>query len=108
MRPITVTVTAEGSSSIVPLDHYQSPFNVGFGVKVSGTVDYTIQHTFDDIFNSTVTPVWFNHETAVAQSAALDGNYAFPVRGIKVLNNSGTATDGGTTITVIQAGMPGK
>jgi len=107
MRPIVKSKTGTGSSGTIVLDHYRSPFNVGFGVVISGTVDYTIQHTFDDVLDSTVTPVWFNHETAVAQSTNLDGNYAFPVRGIKLLNNAGTATDGVTTITTIQAGMPG-
>jgi hypothetical protein len=37
MRPVVVSKTGTGSSSTVPLDHYQSPFNVGFGVVVSGT-----------------------------------------------------------------------
>jgi hypothetical protein len=105
MRPITISKTGAGSSTIAPLDTYQNPFNVGFDVVVSGTVNYTIQHTFDDIFNSAVTPVWFNHPTVFSQSANADGNYAFPVRGIKVLVNSGAGT---ATATIIQAGMPGK
>jgi archaellum component FlaF (FlaF/FlaG flagellin family) len=105
MRPVVVSKTGAGSSSTVPLDHYQSPFNVGFGVVVEGTVNYTIQHTFDDIFNASVTPVWFNHPTVNGQTTNADGNYAFPVRAIKVLVNSGAGT---ATLTAIQAGMPGK
>ena len=105
MRPVVVSKTGTGSSSVVPLDHYQSPFNVGFGVVVSGTVNYTIQHTFDDVFNASVTPVWFNHPTIASLAVNADGNYAFPVRAIKVLVNSGSGT---ATLTAIQAGMPGK
>jgi hypothetical protein len=105
MRPVVVSKTGTGSSSTVPLDHYQSPFNVGFGVVVEGTVDYTIQHTFDDIFNSAITPTWFSHPTVAALAANADGNYAFPVRAIKILMNSGSGT---ATLTAIQAGMPGK
>jgi hypothetical protein len=105
MRPVVVSKTGTGSSSVVPLDHYQSPFNVGFGVVVSGTVNYTVQHTFDDIFDASVTPVWFNHPTIASLAANADGNYAFPVRAVKVLVNSGSGT---ATMTVIQAGMPGK
>jgi len=105
MRPVVVSKTGTGSSSVVPLDHYQSPFNVGFGVVVSGTVNYTVQHTFDDIFDASVTPVWFNHPTIASLAANADGNYAFPVRAVKVLVNSGAGT---ATMTVIQAGMPGK
>ncbi len=105
MRPVVVSKTGAGSSSTVPMDHYQSPFNVGFGVVVSGTVNYTIQHTFDDIFNASVTPVWFSHPTVAALAVNADGNYAFPVRAIKILVNSGSGT---ATLTAIQAGMPGK
>ena len=105
MRPVVVSKTGTGSSSVVPLDHYQSPFNVGFGVVVSGTVNYTVQHTFDDIFDATVTPVWFSHPTIASLAANADGNYAFPVRAVRVTVNSGSGT---ATMTVIQAGMPGK
>lgn len=105
MRPVVVAKTGTGSSAVVPLDHYQSPFNVGIGVVVSGTVNYTIQHTFDNVQDASVTPTWFNHASLAAQSANADGNYAFPVTAVKVLVNSGTGT---ATATVIQAGMPGK
>lgn len=102
MRPIVISQTGEGSSTFAVLDHYISPFNIGIGVVTSGTVNYTIQHTFDDILNSAVTPTWFSHPTLAAQSASADGNYAFPVRAVKVLVNSGTGT---ATATVIQAGV---
>ena len=105
MRPVVVSKTGTGSSSVVPLDHYQSPFNVAFGVVVSGTVNYTVQHTFDDIFDASVTPVWFSHPTIASLAANADGNYAFPVRAVRVTVNSGSGT---ATMTVIQAGMPGK
>jgi hypothetical protein len=106
MRPITLTKTGAGaSSSMAVTDHYQTPFNVGIGVVVSGTVNYTIQHTFDDVLNSAVTPTWFSHPTLLNLTANADGNYAFPVRGIRVLVNSGAGT---ATATVIQAGMPGR
>jgi hypothetical protein len=105
MRPITVSQTGAGSSATIPVDHYQTPFNIGMGVTVSGTVNYTIQHTFDNVQDSAVTPTWFSHPTLASLTAAADGNYAFPVRAIKILQNSGSGT---TTLTLIQAGMPGK
>lgn len=105
MRSIVLSKTGAGSSSVAPLDTYRNPFNIGIGVVVSGTVNYTIQHTFDDIFNPAVTPVWFNHPTLVNLVANADGNYAFPVKAIKVLVNSGAGT---ATATLIQAGMPGE
>lgn len=105
MRPIVVAKTGAGSSSTIPLDHYQSPFNVGLGVVVTGTVNYTIQHTFDDVFDGAVTPTWFSHPSLASLTANADGNYAFPVRAVKILQNSGSGT---TTLTIVQAGMPGK
>ena len=105
MRSIVISKTGTGSSSVAPLDTYRNPFNVGIGVVVSGTVNYTIQHTFDDIQDAAVTPVWFSHPTLASLSANSDGNYAFPVRGVKVLVNSGAGT---ATATIIQAGMAGE
>lgn len=77
-----------------------NPFNVGFGVIVSGVVDYTVQHTFDDPAVGFTT--WFNHPTIAAQIANADGNYAFPVTGIRVTVNSGAGT---ATLKLIQAGI---
>lgn len=105
MRPIVVSKTGTGSSATIPMDHYQTPFNVGIGVVVSGTVNYTIQHTFDNVQDSAVTPTWFSHPTLAGLTANADGNYAFPVTGIKILVNSGTGT---ATATIVQAGMPGR
>ena len=104
MRATAVSITGTGSSAVVPMDRYLNPFSVGLGVTVTGTVNYTVQHTFDDIFDSTVTPVWFNHPVLLNQIANLDGNYAFPVRAIKVVNNSGSGT---TKLTILQAGAAG-
>jgi hypothetical protein len=105
MRPIVISQTGAGSTSAVPLDHYQSPFNVGIGVVVSGTVDYTIQHTYDDVLDAAVTPTWFNNATIVTKTANFDGGYTLPVRAVRLTVNSGAGT---ATATIIQAGMPGK
>lgn len=104
MRPVRISQTAAGSTSAVPMDQYISPFNVGFGVVASGTVNYTVQHTFDDIFNSAVTPTWFNHPVIASQTTNQDGNYAFPVRAIRLTVNSGSGT---ATMNIVQAGIAG-
>ena len=105
MRPVVVSKTGTGSSAVIPLDPYQNPFNVGIGVVVSGTVNYTIQHTFDNVQGSSVTPTWFSHASLVNLTANADGNYAFPVTAVKILVNSGA---GSATATIVQAGMPGR
>jgi len=82
-----------------------TPYNVGFGVVVSGTVNYTVQHTFDNPW-TTASPTWFNHPTVASLTTSQDGNYAFPVAAIKVVINSIAGTGTSTVaLTVIQAGI---
>ena len=77
-----------------------TPFNVGFGVILTGVVDYTVQHTFDDPATGFTT--WFDHPTVAAQTSNQDGNYAFPVTGVRLTVNSGGGT---ATLKLIQAGI---
>lgn len=100
MKLQTVSQTGVGSSSALVMNTNISPFNVGFGVVVTGTVNYTVQHTFDD--PATGFSTWFSHPTVASQAANADGNYAFPVTGIKVLVNSGSGT---ATLKLVQAGI---
>jgi len=100
MKLQTVSKTGVGSSPALVMNTNISPFNVGFGVIATGTVNYTVQHTFDDPAVGFST--WFSHPTVASQAANADGNYAFPVTGIKVLVNSG---DGSATLKLVQAGI---
>lgn len=100
MKVQTISQTGAGSSDPIVMDTNKNPFNVGFGVVKTGTVNYTVQHTFDDPFDTIST--WFNHPTVAAQIANADGNYAFPVTAIRITMNSG---DGTATLKLIQAGI---
>jgi hypothetical protein len=100
MKLQTISKTGVGSSSSLVMNTNVSPFNVGFGVIVTGTVNYTIQHTFDDPAVGFST--WFPHPTIASLAANADGNYAFPVTGVKVLVNSG---DGTAQLKLVQAGI---
>jgi hypothetical protein len=101
MRQQIAAQSGTGSSNVLIMDTYINPFNVGFGVVVTGTVNYTVQHTFDNP-QTNPSPTWFNHPTVAALTASQDGNYAFPVAAIRVTVNSGA---GRVTMTVIQAGL---
>ena len=101
MRQQIAARLGTGSSNVLTMDPYVSPFNVGFGVVVTGTVNYTVQHTFDNP-QTNANPTWFSHPTVASVTVSQDGNYAFPVAAIKLLVNSGAGT---ATITVIQAGI---
>lgn len=100
MKVQTASKTGAGSTTPFVMNTNTNPFNVGFGVIASGTVNYTVQHTFDDPGVGFTT--WFNHPTIANQIASSDGNYAFPVTGIRVTVNSGT---GSATLKLIQAGI---
>lgn len=99
MRPQVISLTGTGTTAWIPLDYKQNPFNIGFAAVVNGTITYDIEHTFDDVFDTAVTPVAFKHATITAQTTNKDGNYAFPIRAIRVNNTAGT---GSTTLTILQ------
>ena len=100
MRVQTVSKTGVGSSSALVMNTNVSPFNVGFGVVVTGTVNYTVQHTFDDPAVGFTT--WFDHPSVASETTSQDGNYAFPVTGVKVLVNSG---GGSVVMNLVQSGI---
>ena len=102
--PITVTVSAAGSSRWVPVDYKQTPFNIGMGVKLSAgaNLTYTVEHTFDDIQDSSVTPVAFPNSGLTARTANDDGNYAFPVKAIRLTVDA--YTTGSATLLIVQGG----
>lgn len=103
MKPVIRSQTGVGSTPWIKLSNKVSPFNVGFGCAVNGTVNYTVQHTFDDP-DTTQTPTVFNHSNVAAATANQDGNYAFPVAAVRLTVNSGS---GSVAMTLIEAGSLG-
>lgn len=108
-RPTRQTLGAVGVATPIVLNNMNGgvPFAVGFAVDVSagGTLTYSVEHTFDDVFANAFNPAtatWFPHASIAAQTADKDGNYAFPVMAIRL---NVTAWSAGTaTFTVIQQG----
>lgn len=100
MKVQIVSQTGAGSTSPLVMNTNISPFSVGFGVIVDATVNYTVEHTFDDPAIGFTT--WFPHPTIAALAVDADGNYAFPVTGIRLTVNSGGGT---ATLKLIQAGI---
>ena len=107
MRPVRLTVGSQTTSAVIPISNYTSPVNVGVGVKLSAgaSLTYTVEHTFDDVqaanFNP-ATATWYQNSGLTSQTASKDGNYSYPVTGVRL--NVGTYASGNATITVIQAG----
>lgn len=104
MRPVVVSSSGVSTSPLIALDYVQTPFNVGLGTVVTGTVTYTIQHTFDDIYALNFNPAtanWYNHDDAVfvAATANANSNFAYPVRACRINQTAGT---GGVALTALQ------
>lgn len=107
----TVVASAGGITYGKPwvTDTYASPFAVGIGVKIVGAASaiYTVQHTFDDPFAVDIAALptnatWYNNATLVSATTNQDGNYAFPVRAIRIIIASAASAQ--ATMTIVQAG----
>ena len=108
MKPVTVTVSASADgpshSAIYVPDRHENPFNISIGADVATTAHFTILHTFQDPQRTAAADlVWYPHDLIVAASADIDGNYAYPVAGIRV--QCSVASEGGVSVTFIQAGQ---
>ena len=108
MRGQTVTVSASAGgnshSGIYIPDRHLNPFNIGFGAVIATTAKYTVQHTMQDPLQVSAGGLtWFAHEFVVAASANTDGNYAYPVAGIRV--EISASNEGGVSVSFIQAGI---
>lgn len=102
---VTAGNAAAAEGAMYVPDMYSNPFSVGMGCQlVSAAATYSIQHTF---YNTQATgftyssAVWFTHSVISAKTANQDGNYDFPVYGIKlILSAAGTVT-----VRLLQSGM---
>ena len=106
IRPQTFTVSASvdgnSHSGIYIPDRYQTPFNIGFGAVIATTCKFTLQHTFQDPLQTTAAALtWFPHEFVIAASANIDGNYAYPICGIRI--EASAANEGGVSVTFVQS-----
>lgn len=100
MKVQTVSTTGAGSTDAVVINTNVTPVNIGFAVVVTGTVNYSVQLTYDD--PSVGFTTWFDDTTITSKTGNEDGSINFPITGMKVLVNSGSGT---VTMNVVQAGI---
>lgn len=105
-KTISVQASAGGAStsSVVPLDIWLGA-PVLLGCVVSGTITYTVQHTFDNVLASgTANATWFNHDNAVLVSATgnAEDNFIAAPRAVRLLAHTGNT--GEVKMTIIQTG----
>jgi hypothetical protein len=110
MQPIYQSQTGTGSTNPMILNWGETPNNLGIGVYVSGTVNYTVQYTYDDpsgtypnaLPATFTTPIYFNHATLNALAINADGTISTPVAAVRLTVNSGTGT---AMMVVLQEGL---
>lgn len=111
---VTVGTNGIGSSPWLLLNRNAAEFAVGVQVVVSGTVNYTVQTTSDDIMGAydpssgiwanAAVPTPFNDSILAAQAANGTTEIDYPCQAVRLLINSGTGT---ATMTAIQQGIRG-
>lgn len=106
MRPIVLTTTdasvSAQTSSTAVLDIHGRP-EVSLQLDITGTATCTVQQTLDNIWDSTITPTWFDHPDSnlVGATADKQGNYAYIPFAVRLRQ---TAGNGSAKLTIIQAG----
>lgn len=102
-QTIALTAATTGASPAYPVSFRNPYFNIGFGVVVSGTVTYSVQHTFNDVMREgTAAAVWFEHDTATSASTNISGSYSYPVAALRLNKKTGT---GKAIMRLLQSGF---
>lgn len=111
MQPVTVSASGTGAASTsaaVILDPYVNDGGgVGLGVAVTGTVAFTVEHTYDNLFNvATSSATWYNNTgtSLVSGTANAQGSFAVVPFAVRIKNASGAGT---AALTVITQGLQG-
>lgn len=108
---VQVGTNTVGSTDWQELSREIAPENVSVSVKVTGTVNYTVEYTYDGIqappgINQVVpVPTVWPMPALLAQTTNKDASLTEPVAAIRCTINSGTGT---IVFTLIQAGISGN
>lgn len=94
--------TSVGAGPIIPVDNYGSPFELGIGLALTGTANFTLMETYDSVFSLTGTPVWFDDATIASKSANFASKVSTPCRAVRLKINSGT---GSVALSLVQSRM---
>jgi hypothetical protein len=112
---LKVGTNGVGSTRWLQLNFDAQPFNVGIAVEVTGTVNYTVQSTYDEIMGhydpGGINPIWVTPGVPVTFDDPVGGSIASdefqlltPVNAVRVTLNSGS---GSISAVIIQAGIIG-
>lgn len=101
-----ITVGTNGVTSImIPVDWEANPTNIALNAVVTGTVNYTVNQTWDNPYTSTgLYPAnWTAISALSAKTATVQANITNDFTALQLVINSGT---GSVLLDVVQAGTP--
>lgn len=104
MRPIYQTVTGVGVSVPIPIDQYLGSTSIAVGCIISATATYSVEHTFDDVFDPDFNPAtatWFTTPGFDGVALNEDGTIVSPPAAIRL---NVAASTGDVQIVVREAG----
>ena len=109
---MTVGTSPVGSSAWKSVNQQITPVQIGLAVVVSGTVNYTVEYTYEDpnaatmgmSFANGVAPTPFPLTALAAQTTSKDSNITWPIRAYRLTVNSSTSP-GQATLNAVPAGM---
>lgn len=84
IRSFTAAQAVVGNSDAADIYDTEN-IRISYAVVVTGTVNYTVQHSLDGIN-------FFDNSDNTAQTTSKDGNYIFPIRAVRAKYNSGTGS----------------
>lgn len=102
---VTAGTSGVGSSQWYSADTFSNPFNLGIGVVVTGTINFTVEYTYDNV-NSPYTatfPTVFSITALASKSANTDSSLTIPVAAVRLTQNSFTSP-GTAKMIIIPAG----
>jgi hypothetical protein len=103
---LTVGTSSVGSTPWILSNIHAITPTIGLGCVVSGSVNYTVEHTFDPIMTTPLVtpPTAIPHPILAIEDATATGEYDIPIAAYRLTINSGT---GSVRFTGIQAGIKG-
>lgn len=99
-----ITKSGTGRSAVCVVDDFQTPFNVGIAVAITGTATFTVEYSLDDPLADGYNPAtanWYIAPGFTSGSAAIAGSLTIPCRAICV---NVSASTGSVTAKIVQAG----
>jgi len=103
---VQVGTSGIASGPWIMMNNATNPINLGVGVTVTGTINFSVEYTYQDpntLAAGSYPSVWTQSALA-AKTANTDGSFTFPMWGARLTQNS--FSSGATaTATFIQAGI---